>query len=118
MIEATRSSDLHSHGKRQWRRVVWSAEEHHAEAPPDPTFWLSPSLVKVQSQAIYEALVELDPDHEAAYKANLEAFIADIDALEADVRETLSGLESKKFIVFHPSWGYFARDSWPGADCH
>jgi len=86
-------------------------EEHdHTEAPPDPHVWLSPSLVKVQSQTIYEALVELDPDHEAAYKANLEAFIADIDALETDIRETLSGLESKKFMVFHPSWGYFARD--------
>jgi len=86
-------------------------EEHdHAEAPPDPHVWLSPRLVKVQSQAIYEALVELNPVHEAAYRANLEAFVADIDALEADIRETLSGLESKKFMVFHPSWGYFARD--------
>jgi zinc transport system substrate-binding protein len=99
------SMTTHHHHERE------EDEEHnHAEAPPDPHVWLSPSLVKVQSQAIYEALVELDPDHEAAYKTNLEAFIADIDALEADVRETLSGLGSKKFMVFHPSWGYFARD--------
>jgi len=64
----------------------------------------------VQSQAIYEALSELDPQHEADYKANLEAFIADIDDLEADISATLSGLKSNKFMVFHPAWGYFGDD--------
>ena len=86
------------------------AEGEQAEGVLDPHVWLSPELVKVQSQAIYEALVALDPAHEAEYKANLDAFIADIDALEADIRETLSGRKSDKFMVFHPSWGYFARD--------
>ncbi len=77
---------------------------------PDPHVWLSPRLVKVQSQAIYEALIALDPAHKTTYKANLDNFIADIDALETDIQKTLSGLSSHKFIVFHPAWGYFARD--------
>jgi zinc transport system substrate-binding protein len=77
---------------------------------PDPHVWLSPELVKMQSQAIYEALAQLDPEHEGEYRANLEAFIADIDALEADIQEALAGLDSHKFTVFHPAWGYFARD--------
>ena len=85
-------------------------EHEHAEGALDPHVWLSPELVKVQSQAIYEALARLDPAHEDAYKANLDAFIADIDALEADVKATLSGLKSNKFMVFHPAWGYFALD--------
>lgn len=76
----------------------------------DPHIWLSPSLVKVQSETIYNTLAELDPAHEAEYKANLEAFHADIDALDAEIRATLEKTESKKFIVFHPAWGYFARD--------
>ena len=45
----------------------------------DPHIWLSPELVKIQSQTIYEALSELDPAHEAEFKANLDAFIADIE---------------------------------------
>jgi len=85
-------------------------EDEHAEGAPDPHVWLSPSLVKVQSQAIYRALIELDPAHEDAYRANLDAFVADIDALEADIRDTLGDLENNKFMVFHPSWGYLARD--------
>jgi zinc transport system substrate-binding protein len=86
-------------------------EEHdHEGGAPDPHVWLSPELVKVQSQAIYEALTQLDPAHQEEYKANLDAFVADIDQLEEDINETLTGLESNKFMVFHPAWGYFAHD--------
>lgn len=76
----------------------------------DPHIWLSPSLVKIQAQTIYNALVELDPAHKDAYQANLEAFLKDIDALDAEIRAILANTKTKKFIVFHPAWGYFARD--------
>lgn len=76
----------------------------------DPHIWLSPSLVKIQSKTIYSALAELDPDNEGVYKANLDAFISDIDKLDANIRATLEKTESKKFVVFHPAWGYFAQD--------
>jgi zinc transport system substrate-binding protein len=103
--------DHHEEEGEEHEEEVEHEEEHdHAEGAPDPHVWLSPALVKVQSQAIYEALSELDPAHEAEYNANLDAFIADIDALRADIEATLSGLENKKFMVFHPAWGYFAHD--------
>jgi zinc transport system substrate-binding protein len=76
----------------------------------DPHIWLSPTLVKTQAQTIYEALAQLDPAHKVEYKTDLDNFIADIDALDADIRKTLARVESRKFMVFHPSWGYFARD--------
>lgn len=86
-------------------------EDHDHEAgAPDPHVWVSPELVKVQSQAIYAALAKLDPAHKDAYKTNLDAFVADIDQLEADIKATLTGLKSNKFMVFHPAWGYFAHD--------
>lgn len=79
-------------------------------AAPDPHIWLSPALVKVQVTTIMDALVELDATHADEYRANGEAFLADIDALDAQIRQTLEGVEQRKFMVFHPSWGYFARD--------
>jgi len=85
-------------------------DHDHAAGAPDPHVWLSPRLVKVQAQAIYEALVELAPEHAGAFQANLGTFLDDIDALESEVRETLSRIKTDKFMVFHPSWGYFARD--------
>jgi zinc transport system substrate-binding protein len=76
----------------------------------DPHIWLSPELVKMQSKNIYDALVELDPENEAEYKANLESFLADIDELIADIEKTLEGIKGRKFMVFHPAWGYFGDD--------
>jgi zinc transport system substrate-binding protein len=76
----------------------------------DPHIWLSPAEVKVQARTIKDTLAELDPEHAATFQANLDSFIADIDALDADIRQTLEGFTDRKFVVFHPAWGYFARD--------
>lgn len=85
-------------------------DDEQEEGTLDPHIWLSPTLVKIQARTIYEALSELDPAHQQDYEANLNAFIADIDALIAQIENNLSGVKSRKFMVFHPSWGYFARD--------
>jgi zinc transport system substrate-binding protein len=94
----------HIHGEEE--------EEVHTdeESNPDPHIWLSPRLVKVQAQTIYKALVQLTPEQAATYQANLESFLADIEALDGELRESLSRLKQRKFMVFHPAWGYFARD--------
>ena len=96
-----RPMDTHHHG-----------EEGAAEAvgAPDPHVWVSPELVRIQAHTIYGALSELDPGNAATYRANLDAFVADIDALVSELRDTLAGVEHGKFMVFHPSWGYFAED--------
>jgi zinc transport system substrate-binding protein len=77
---------------------------------PDPHVWVSPELVKIQARTIHGALAELDPDNAATYRVNLDAFVNDIDGLISEIRETLVGVEKGKFMVFHPSWGYFAED--------
>ena len=103
------------------QRVEMSAHEHEhedeadeahdsEEVELDPHVWTSPELVKTMSQTIYETLVQLDPNHEAEYSANLQLFLQDIDALQAQIKETLTGLKSDKFMVFHPAWGYFAQE--------
>ncbi|WP_199248314.1 metal ABC transporter solute-binding protein, Zn/Mn family [[Phormidium] sp. ETS-05] len=85
------------------------AETDGGPETTDPHIWLSPPLVKQQAQTVYEALVKLDPNGEQVYKANLDKFIADIDALDRDIRSTLAGVKNRKFMVFHPSWAYFAK---------
>ena len=76
----------------------------------DPHVWLSPRLVKVQARTIIDGLVELDAGSEDFYRSNLDAFLADLDELDASIEQTLADLESRKFVVFHPAWSYFARD--------
>jgi zinc transport system substrate-binding protein len=75
----------------------------------DPHIWLSPSLVMIQARTILNALVEIDPDHRAVYETNTKAFLANLEALDADLKKTFAGKQGLQFLVFHPSWGYFAR---------
>jgi zinc transport system substrate-binding protein len=83
---------------------------HHGEETLDPHIWLSPSLVKIQAQNIYDALVKLDSDRQSEYKKNLDEFIAEIAEVDREIRQNLAGIKNRKFIVFHPAWGYFARE--------
>lgn len=77
---------------------------------PDPHIWLAPDLVKIQVRNIYQAFVDLDPVHRPEYEANLNAFLVEIDALAANIQQSLAGVKNRVFMVFHPAWGYFARE--------
>ena len=76
----------------------------------DPHIWLSLRLVKIQAETIYQALTEEDPSHRAYYQENLEAFHRDLDQLDREIVRSLRDMNSRKFMVFHPAWGYFAHD--------
>ncbi|WP_457595132.1 metal ABC transporter solute-binding protein, Zn/Mn family [Hydrogenimonas sp.] len=82
----------------------------HSHDSPDPHVWLSPRLVKIQARNIAEALMAIDPAHEAAYRRNLKRFEAEIDEVDQTVRKILTPCRGETMMVFHPSWGYFARD--------
>jgi zinc transport system substrate-binding protein len=90
--------------------VSETAEDHSSETGLDPHVWLSPANGKIIAANVLAALSELDPVHAETYQANTESLLADIDQVDASIRETLSGMEQKTFMVFHPSWGYFAHD--------
>ena len=91
--------------------------EHHHEGETrhtedemkDPHIWLSPPLVKIQALTILGALQQVDPVNSSTYEANYKDFIAEIDLLHAGLENTFSGKEGTPFMVFHPSWGYFAK---------
>ena len=87
-----------------------SQHDDSAEGEMDPHVWLSPSLVKIQAINSYESLAAVDPVHQAQCEQNLNVFLADITALENELTATFAGVVNRKFMVFHPSWGYFAKD--------
>ena len=80
-------------------------EEHEELAPH---VWLDPILVKTQAKNIFDALCTLYPLHGKAFEENYQAFINSIDALDATINDTLKEVKNRSFIVFHPSFGYFA----------
>ncbi|HJH32582.1 MAG TPA: zinc ABC transporter substrate-binding protein [Methanosarcinaceae archaeon] len=76
----------------------------------DPHIWLSPRCVVVQVENIYKGLVQVDTVNRKFYNQNKEDYIHDLEVLDNDLNESLSGFKNHTFMVFHPSWGYFARD--------
>lgn len=96
------ANHLESEHQRQKDR-----QDHHGEL--DPHIWLSPALVMIQARTILNALVEIDPDHSAIYEANTRVFVSKLAALDVDLKNTFAGKQGFQFMVFHPSWGYFAR---------
>jgi zinc transport system substrate-binding protein len=75
----------------------------------DPHVWLSPANGVTIATNIYNALVAVSPENEAVFTANYEALVAEIEALDARITETLSTLTRRNFMVYHPAWGYFAN---------
>jgi len=85
------------------------ASHHSREGIKDPHVWLSPPLVKIQARNILEGLLKADPAGEETYRANCQAFLEELDELDAEIRDILQGGGGRSFMVFHPAWGYFAR---------
>jgi zinc transport system substrate-binding protein len=84
--------------------------DHQKHRGRDPHIWLSPRMVKIQAENIYQGLIAVDLEHKDTYTANKEAFLSTLDRLDADIRARLANLKTRKFMIFHPAWSYFARE--------
>lgn len=85
---------------------------HHHHDELDPHVWASPAEVRHMAAAIAQAFSKADPANAKAYAANLAAFQKEIDALDVQLKALFAEVPAGKrgFLVFHPAWGYFARD--------
>ncbi|MFZ5973792.1 MAG: metal ABC transporter solute-binding protein, Zn/Mn family [Bacillota bacterium] len=76
----------------------------------DPHIWLSPKRAKVMVAVIAREMGSLDAANKETYNANAKKYMAELDALDSEIKTTLAGVKNKKFIVFHPAFGYLADD--------
>ncbi len=95
--------DAHKHDKKH------DHEDEHEHEGLDPHVWLDPVLAKVQAKNIYDAVVSIDEQNKDFYTKNYEEFLKELDALDVQIKEILKPYSQKAFMVFHPSWGYFAK---------
>jgi len=100
-------------------RIMKAHSHDHADPPGtrmrktpgiDPHAWLSPRRLMMQARTVSVTLGRLDPDHAADFTANLETLLADLADLDRWIQTTLAPYRGRAFVVFHPSWGYFADD--------
>lgn len=103
----------HHHSHEDSESHDESREEDHAEtlhAGLDPHIWLSPVLAKIQVKTIFTTLINLFPQHAPAFETNYRTLLKNLDELHSELQLELDMLGGKRFMVFHPSWGYFARE--------
>jgi len=86
-------------------------EEHEEEhGMMDPHIWTSPVNAQVMVRNICDGLIEVDPDNNSYYESNRDAYLQKLAQLDAEIRERLSGLTNRAIMVYHPAFGYFARE--------
>jgi len=87
-------------------------EETQGEEPEenlDPHIWLSPENGKIIAENTLLALSDLVPESVDIFQKNYEALIADIENVDRRISDSLKSYDQRKFMVFHPAWGYFAE---------
>ena len=85
---------------------------HHDDDDIDPHVWTSPLRVKLLAQNMFHALKQLDPGHDIYYVNQIQAVQNQLTAMARKLKETVIGMpvNRRSFIVFHPSYGYLAKD--------
>ncbi|MFK4166937.1 metal ABC transporter solute-binding protein, Zn/Mn family, partial [Paenibacillus lautus] len=101
--EGDHSHDEHAHEH---------AEEghHHDHGGLDPHVWLSPAMAVKQVRNIEAGLAEAAPEHREAFKANADAYVTKLEALDKEFRDGLKNAKRKDFITQHAAFGYLARE--------
>lgn len=99
----------HSHGP----------EGEHAHGDYAFTTWMDMSLARAQAEAVAAALIRRWPEKRKQVGANLDALLADVDALDAGYREQAARLVGRQIIYSHPVYQYFERRyTLPGHSLH
>jgi len=76
----------------------------------DPHAWQSVANAKIYVANIRDALVAATPADAEAFKSNAGAYLADLDALDRELREAVAKIPEgrRKVISTHNAFGYFA----------
>lgn len=76
----------------------------------DHHLWLSPRRAVVMVKSIADTLSALDEENRGTYQANAQSYIAELEALDAELTGILEKLENRTFIIYHAAYAYFADD--------
>lgn len=74
----------------------------------DPHIWLDPLRCIRMAENMAKALQKTDPAQHRYYAMRLEHVRSELQQLHREIGDILKPLQQRTFMVFHPSWGYFA----------
>ena len=99
--EMAEEEDHHDHAEADH-----AAHDHHGV---DPHAWQDVANAVTYVKNISAGLDAADPDGKATYDANATAYVAELEALDAEVRAAMAALpaDRRKIITSHDAFGYF-----------
>ena len=85
--------------------------EEDGESVVDPHFWFSIALYKKATEKAADSLSKLVPEHEKEIRANTAAYLAKLDALDAEVKEKIASIpaERRNLVTPHDAFNYFSK---------
>ncbi|MDY3668477.1 MAG: zinc ABC transporter substrate-binding protein [Campylobacter sp.] len=105
--------DKHSghsgHAKHDEKHEAHEEHDEEHEAHADPHVWLNPVLAITMARNISDALIDMDKANKDFYLKNFQKLMNDLLAFDESAKNELAGLKNRKFVVYHPAWGYFAE---------
>ncbi len=85
-------------------------EDAGSEHGVDPHMWLDPNLVITYVENIRDGLIQADPASAEIYKANADAYIAQLKELDKWIVEQVDAIPADRrlLVTNHEAMGYFA----------
>jgi zinc/manganese transport system substrate-binding protein len=80
------------------------------EEGTDPHAWQDVANAKIYVAEIRDALIAADPQGADAYRANAAAYLAKLDALDAEIVKALDAIpkDRRRVVSTHDAFGYFS----------
>lgn len=75
----------------------------------DPHFWQDPLLLADVGDAVAKQLAKIDPDNADDYESNAADLRADLEQLDQEYTDGLTGCERSTVVVSHDAFGYLQR---------
>lgn len=91
--------------------LLGSSAKHtdHDHGLRDPHIWTNPINVKKFMRHFVDTLASKYPANKAYFENNYRRFATEMDDLDQKIAAIFRYKATKQFLVFHPSWGYFAE---------
>jgi len=86
-----------------------SREEEGHKHDHDPHVWLDPALMAHCVTNAMRALQKADGKNAEGYARNAAAYVAKLEALDAELKTKLAPVKGVPLITYHNAFGYFVR---------
>lgn len=106
-VRQSEDSDGHDDGDDDGHEDDGDDGDDRSHEGGDPHIWQSPTNAMIMVENIADALAEADPDAADTYTSNAEAYLEELEELDAEVAEQLSGLTDRQFVSQHDAFGYY-----------